>query len=681
MIHWLYMTSGPIWIGLVPVTAALGWLAAIGVARTKAWIAAARRGRALRDGAGGVDRGTGAPRVVEGVLTLLEKPASLPPSAIVFRTIAPARALGPERHERVAAEVGVVTEDGAEVALEGVVSVAVGSTQAIRLASWRAEQLFPLRGAPLARTASSLAVRALRFGDRVTARGTLSTHAVADVPVGYRAPPVRFVLTEATLAARGAPRIRAFGFDTHARGLVVGSAIGFIALAVAGPLLLALGGGGPRLSGSELSTTAIAASMPNTREAALRQLYDRLEVDEGDDGTRIDRATIVLDLLGDCDASVSLLRRHARWRTAATQAARCRLPFDATPVFQQGEFALASDLYAMTGHPPSFDAAEAHIAAHRWADAAREVKRLADVLYGARDGDFGRDRTEAIRCIADALAARTGDDAARMRLQGAARDRAMCRVLLADRAPAPVRRTLLGPISFSWAWRDNQGMDFAKGRVVWTAARLLEEIDGPQHVELYDWTIFPDAALHGDGWEATHRDDIPVGLCHQLLVDEDDVANQRSPESPGKRADAENFRVSTAGNVALFLATLDDIDEARATLERMRDVPTDPREGGGYGWHRPRVSEILQAIDTIDAAPDRASRWRASVQGGSCIGCGFFSAMDAAARRSLNARARGSAADRERAGAEVRRFRDAVFDREIAVPLHMLEAFAPERSP
>jgi hypothetical protein len=58
-----------------------------------------------------------------------------------------------------------------------------------------------------------------------------------------------------------------------------------------------------------------------------------------------------------------------------------------------------------------------------------------------------------------------------------------------------------------------------------------------------------------------------------------------------------------------------------------------------------------------------------------CAECGLYAALDAEARAHAAARVAHDVAAERRHAAAVARLRNAVLDRSIAVPLHMLEAF------
>jgi hypothetical protein len=194
-------------------------------------------------------------------------------------------------------------------------------------------------------------------------------------------------------------------------------------------------------------------------------------------------------------------------------------------------------------------------------------------------------------------------------------------------------------------------MEFAKGRVVWTAARLLEEVDGAQAAGMYEYTLHPESAINAASYEAVHRDDVPVGLYYALASQVSDAAD----DSP--------LRWTAIGNVVLFLATTGDPEGAASWLAKL------PETSAGARSTRQSLEEQLARLS---AFPGAATRWRETVDP-ACQSCGFFAAMDAAVKRL--AWAPEPARERRR----VASFRAAILDRQIAVPLHMLEAFAPEK--
>ncbi len=147
--------------------------------------------------------------------------------------------------------------------------------------------------------------------------------------------------------------------------------------------------------------------------------------------------------------------------------------------------------------------------------------------------------------------------------------------------------------------------------------------------------------LHMQRHERTHLTEHPFAILAAM------VARGR-----GDARDAEEVRVHLVGHVALFRAATGDFAGARATLARISDLldlpSTEPR------WTRPgapTIAGVITALErdrafhtrgviygALDAAIERASRWRGGPPGG--VGC-----RRAAARGPPGARDRRAVAD------------------------------------
>jgi hypothetical protein len=492
-------------------------------------------------------------------------------------------------------------------------------------------EVLPVEGGPVG-----------RLGERVRALGRLTHEASDTAATGYRSAGVRpkMVGTTWVVAERGPyfvrPRLRWL-----AVGAVLGTLLGATSVALAAAIALARGEARED-SGLEASPTALAAISPWGRTAALRQLAQSLsrglQTDE-----RLERREAALILLDECREAIALWWGRGRYERAESAAARCGARLDGMSYFRMGEFALASDAFADA--PSTLTVCAAHIAAHKYARAATSVVSLAANARG--------DREQALGCIADALAARDGDANAERRLAEAAGERAMCRVLYADLlGPGEKRLALLGDWEAAWAWRDNQGMDFSKGRVVQTANRLKEEVKGTQNPAVDDYTLFPSAAWQSGRWESEHRSDVPIALLHRL------------EESGAAASQTDDVRITVAGNLALFYARLGEQEAAERELLTVKDVRGRQVDG----------ASIEQVLARLREKPTLATRWSGTESPG-CEQCGLYVAMDDVATRRNEAKEHGDVAAEAELGVTVRRFRDAALDSRNAVPLHMLEGF------
>jgi hypothetical protein len=324
----------------------------------------------------------------------------------------------------------------------------------------------------------------------------------------------------------------------------------------------------------------------------------------------------------------ALAAAWAMWRGEE----RTKLDPKANAYLATGEVTLASAAFGEGAS--SFLACSTHIAAKAHRRAAACVRRLTSLTERGQDAG-SRERMQALGCIADALDARARDDAAKERLVTSANERAMCRVLLADRLEGQERMKLLSDRSAAWAWRDHDGMDFAKGIVVKTALRLEEEAVGPLEESRYAYSLFPNVVLReNENFESTHRAEVPVCLMASLL------ARGPIPSEPA--------RAALAGNVAQLDATLGELDDARRLLALVPE--------------RERVS-VAAPIEQLALHPELGMRWTRESRKDPTL----WAVLDDLATKRRESGARSAA---------IRRLRDALLTRDTCVPMHMLEAFA-----
>lgn len=332
----------------------------------------------------------------------------------------------------------------------------------------------------------------------------------------------------------------------------------------------------------------------------------------------------------------------------------------------EGDFARASEAFERAPEHNLTECA-AHIAAHRFQLAAREVRAYA-ARREAQKGRYSDERLMALGCIADALEARTGDGLARTRLRATIDERAMCRVLYADLLTGDERlRVLQGPNLESF-WQDIPAMDFAKGRAFDASRRLAEEVRGQGHGFSYASYLYPAGALPGDGYSfgRDFRSDVPIGLVHHLYA---------APIP----LEQKEYRFMLAGNLALFLAHIGEHDEADQVLRTVRDIPGFEEDPDPRFWLATTYQEMEGTLAELRKTPSRSVPW-SGPENLRCLGCGLYATLDmTAARRARAQEKRDEVADAEQ-GAVLYRFRQAMFDRSITVPLQMLESFNLEKS-
>jgi hypothetical protein len=563
-------------------------------------------------------------------------------------------------------EGGLTLRVGAEeIAIAGPVAVMTGARETAARDPARLARRLGI-APPLGGEGSARRALLLRAGDRVRAHGRLARAPEAS---RYRESRAGLVLepigSTIRLAALRPPRLVAWPLAFWALGAWLGLTGWAIVFVGGGKAALEQARAAPAGSddGTRLSAAALGAATP-WREASLRALVDSLPTDRPE---ALDRAEAVLTMLGDCPRLAALDVRRGRTVSALRRSDACGILAPGDLLFDAGRLREASLSYRAEGvplHEPAQRAlrrAEAHLAARAWEASAAAV---ADWAVAAGDGD--KDRQEALGCIAAAIRARGGDAGARAAL--AAGRRAMCRVLAADLAPPAERRRLLGNLGFVWG--DAQGMEFAKLLVNRTGQALLEELgpgQGPSP-DLYRYGLYPDAYLaknlpasdwaftgvfemgndiaHMQSHERTHLQEHPYAIFAALVA-----------AGRGDARDAEEVRVHLVGHVALFLAATGDAAGARAALARLADLPDRPSQEPR--WVRPGIGALTAGVEAL--ARERPFAMKGVVHG----------VLDAAL-----AGAYGEQVDGHATNEAVARLRAVVLDREIAVPLQMLEAFA-----
>jgi hypothetical protein len=207
--------------------------------------------------------------------------------------------------------------------------------------------------------------------------------------------------------------------------------------------------------------------------------------------------------------------------------------------------------------------------------------------------------------------------------------------------------SILGDLQLMWG--DNHGMDFAKTLVIETAHALLEEAGpgkGPWP-ELYSYGLSTEAYLASapTSTDGLGKDGYPLYYSRKLLPDHPwALYASMIAAGRGDARDPRATRLHLVGHTALFLAATGDAEGARRAMARVADVESPP------------LRAVLAALE--HEPPAR-------------IGGAFYDALEAAV-----ARARGAQADTREASDAAARLRAIALDREIAVPLHLLEAFA-----
>lgn len=482
----------------------------------------------------------------------------------------------------------------------------------------------------------------LRDGDRVLARGRAIRSASAETGGDYRTPRFAVELT-------GAPYVElASAEPARAWPTIVLLVLYFFAGAAGGRY------GAGRLGdwalaqapgdGTRLDRAALAAATPS-RRFALRYLREALENREG--RAAREREAHVSFLLDDCHGAIATWIRAGDLPAASEVARSCPSASLGDAYVLLGDVDRASETYAST---VSMRACSTHIAARRYLGAATCVRALAERTQPG-DGEHARQRRQAMNCIADALSARAGDDAARERLRDAAPQRAMCRVLLADLSTPSERNELFASPQAAWAWTDTTGMQFAKGRIVTTAIHLQAE-NAALDDRAYEYGVSAEAVLGRPSWESQHRLDAPLCLMANNL-----------PHIP-KTAHA--ALAVSAGNLAQLHATLGERDEAQRMLDLVPETPGPTVDGW---WSAPTKQALEVPILKVFAAPRSGSRLAPGAKAGDV---GLFRLLD---ERALERRTALPASDSEALAGSIARLREALLRRETCVPQHMLDAF------
>ncbi len=577
-----------------------------------------------------------------------------------------ARACGWVGGEAREAEGGLTLHTGDHVlAFAGPVEVVVGSRESAAGAggfwAWRLGIAIPAGG-------GARRVRLVGPGDWVRVQGRLAqvleTSRYREAKTTLAIEPVRGAAAVRVAAAR-APRLVAWPLSWWALGICAGLALW---------ALLFVGGGALALhraqwaepgtdDGRRLSPTTLAAATP-FRDEALRALVRQLIMVDGPPlAEQVARADEIYALLGDCRGQSRLPWRVEQAETARQRAEACGVSVSGDLLFAVGRMVEASVSYAsepvLRAEPAAraLRRAEAHLVARDWASSASAV---AD--YASASGDRDAHRQEALRCVANAIRARGGDEAAQKELLGHG-SRAMCLVLAADLAPPAARGAMLHDLDFVWG--DNQGMEFAKLLLNRTGQALLEEAGPGRGLSpgVYRYGLYPNAylarndpgkeaaysrtydmgndVLHMEHYERTHLTDHPWAIYQAMVV-----------KGRGDAHDPDDVRVHLVGHAALFLAATGDMAGARAMVLGLSGVPDQPP--APPLWWRPRVRDVEANVEELSyEAPFHMKGV-------------LYGALDAAL---------GRAVDRE-IDPSVARLRAVVLDREIAVPMQMLEAFA-----
>ncbi len=645
-IHFLY-AHGPLVAG-----AALAFLPAVGAlalrlrsARRLAREAAVARARmpapAPLDG-GGAAEAVGRAICVDGVLA---GPAR---ARLIGWSPAPARE----------AEGGLVVRVGADdLVLAGPVEVLAGTRESTRgRVAHIARRLGLAGGDGDARRVGQ--VRLLGPGDRVRVHGRVvrvpeaSRYREARAGLAIEAPSGAAAVR---VAALGRPRLVAWPRRLWAAGAVLGIVAWAVLFVAGGAIARACAHrvSPERDDGTHLSAAAWAAATP-WREEAMGALAERLLF-----AGEVDRAEQIYTLLGSCEGSHAVALRRGLVETAIARAGACGVPAPADVLFAAGSMVGASLAYDAEARkepdprPRVLRRAVANLAAHRFSASA---DALADEAGRVHD----EDEREVLECLAAGIRARGGDDEGQHARALVTRDNPVCGLLAADLAPASDRPRVLDRVSprqlgLSGYTRERtaqalieesgpgKGLDsgrFGDGirapgyRSLW--ARLP-----PEHHPLWGATFALDVTLElADPYLVAHASEYPWGIYAAL------VAADRT-ERPGLLV----VRHFLVGHLGLFLAAAGDPAGARATLARLPH-----RMADGPAWSEAAVSAIARAIEAPEALrPFIANR----VQG----------ALDLAVRR-----AAGGGPDALLARESAARLRELALDRDLAVPLALLDA-------
>jgi hypothetical protein len=242
---------------------------------------------------------------------------------------------------------------------------------------------------------------------------------------------------------------------------------------------------------------------------------------------------------------------------------------------------------------------------------------------------------------------------------------------LADLLQGEERLALFADPRAQWAWGDERGMYFARGRVLRAALLLEDETRGPRlGDERYRDSVFPSAVLDPEDHNLAlsrgyHRSDMPVCLMASLL------ARGNIPD------DAFAYRAMLAGNVAHLDATLGEFDDAFGVLAEVRDAPM-PRDQTDDGWSIP-TRELLTAPIAQIQSPNRTRLGSHFLEGRTGQSwhddTGWHEDGTIWVMLDQHAGARQGLGPNEVRDASIRRLREVLLQRETCVPLHMLQGF------
>ena len=534
----------------------------------------------------------------------------------------------------------VWTDDGVEIVLDGPRKVIVGSYESIS------------------------DKREILAGARVYVFGELKRSEAA----GYRDHKATWSLVGCRdehaiwIAAVANPKL--FGFVwTALRGALTGAVPGLLMLALVGAVFVMPANSTNDVvdDGRSMSLMAIGAVTPMRTRALINEANIILASVAEDDGMSLERALRLFELAGD-EASAARVRAALceaeppipRLEDAPDRYARCNAPMPPDTLFALGRFdeashaSTAEEEHHAKNRAHLLRMAEAHLVAHRWAASGSAI-----LDYARSSGDADADRQEVLKCLATTVASRAGDRQVALDSR-----RAACTVLVADLVPVGLRGAQLGDGSFVWG--DAQGMEFAKllvNRI--SQALLAEEHSTALAPGVLAYALYPNAYLastrptdeqplelqhfdmgndvaHMEWYERTHLEEHPYAMWNE-------IAN-----APDHQTDAADIRLHAAAHTALLLAVTGDGAEARRLAKGVADIPSAHLN---Y-WTRPSNDELVTNVERL-LEGERPYRFRGAL----------FSALT-------------DALDRHAPRTEVASFTHALLDREICVPLLLLEAFA-----
>lgn len=368
---------------------------------------------------------------------------------------------------RTAHLVLTVDEDGIEIT--GPLQIVVGSRERRRLRRvGSAASLFQGELDPGTKHAAAFAadLRTLSAGDPVWVFGSIQ-RAGTEGPGGYRDRGVRWRLLpaagEATvkIAFAGTPRIRSHGaFASYAIHAAVGAALFLLGSGIAGETahrrLVNEDAQEPATGARAIvGAAAVVAITPFHAADARRAIQKAIERRDREDGELLEVLAALYEQRGERDRVAQLwIDRGQLERGAAAAEIAGDDDLAALASYAAGDFERASRAWekaaAAGKHRALVDArfsrpaerhrlgVQVHLLAGRLELAAEEARLLADEIWGPvfiSKGLRGYDaRAGRARCLADALEARRGDQAARARIE---RERSKesvlaCSILLAD---------------------------------------------------------------------------------------------------------------------------------------------------------------------------------------------------------------------------------------------------------